>query len=107
MASTLAQLDQVSRLFGRFAALRKVSVSLATGRCYVLLGENGAGKSTLLRVLAGLLEPTLGTARIFTAGEVRQMIVEMAGGYLLIMSVSGAPAIAAENILVCVTKNAV
>jgi ABC-type multidrug transport system ATPase subunit len=69
MATILAQLDNVSRLFGRFPALRKVSVSFAAGRCYVLLGENGAGKSTLLRVLAGLLEPTLGTARIFTAGK--------------------------------------
>jgi heme ABC exporter ATP-binding subunit CcmA len=62
----LVQLDNVSRMFGRFPALRKVSISFISGRCYVLLGENGAGKSTLLRILAGLLEPTLGTARIFT-----------------------------------------
>ena len=83
MASTLAQLDQVSRLFGRFAALRKVSMSLAAGRCYVLLGENGAGKSTLLRVLAGLLEPTLGTARIFTAGQAAKIAEQRARiGYM-------------------------
>jgi heme ABC exporter ATP-binding subunit CcmA len=69
MAPVLAQLDNVSRIFGRFAALRKVSISFHSGCCYVLLGENGAGKSTLLRILAGLLEPTLGTARIFTAGK--------------------------------------
>src|ERR1700689_1999555 len=83
MASTLAQLDQVSRLFGRFAALRKISVSLAAGRCYFLLGENGAGKSTLLRVLAGLLEPTLGTARIFTAGKAEEIAEQRARiGYM-------------------------
>jgi ABC-type multidrug transport system ATPase subunit len=69
MASVLAQLDNVSRLFGRFPAVRKVSLSLDFGRCYVLLGENGAGKSTLLRILAGLLEPTMGTARIFSEGK--------------------------------------
>jgi heme ABC exporter ATP-binding subunit CcmA len=69
MAPVLAQLDNVSRIFGRFPALRKVSVSFTSGCCYVLLGENGAGKSTLLRILAGLLEPTMGTARIFTAGK--------------------------------------
>ena len=69
MATVLAQLDTVSRLFGRFPALRKISASFAVGRCYVLLGENGAGKSTLLRVLAGLLEPTVGTAQMFTAGQ--------------------------------------
>jgi heme ABC exporter ATP-binding subunit CcmA len=64
----LVQLDNVSRMFGRFPALRKVSLDLMAGRCYVLLGENGAGKSTLLRILAGLLEPTQGAARIFTEG---------------------------------------
>ena len=70
MASVLAQLDNVSRLFGRFPALRKVSLQLQiAGSCYVLLGENGAGKSTLLRILAGLLEPTVGAARIFNEGK--------------------------------------
>jgi heme ABC exporter ATP-binding subunit CcmA len=69
MAPVLAQLDNVSRIYGRFPALRKVSVSLNAGCCYVLLGENGAGKSTLLRILAGLLEPTMGTARIFIGGK--------------------------------------
>jgi ABC-type multidrug transport system ATPase subunit len=54
----LVQLDNVSRMFGRFPALRKVSFSFIAGHCYVLLGENGAGKSTLLRILAGLLEPS-------------------------------------------------
>ncbi len=43
--------------------------SLEAGRCYVLLGENGAGKSTLLRVLAGLLEPTIGAAYFFIDGK--------------------------------------
>lgn len=60
-----ARVDQVSKLFGSFAALRQVSVDLEPGRCYVLLGENGAGKSTLLRVLAGLLRPSFGTVRAF------------------------------------------
>jgi heme ABC exporter ATP-binding subunit CcmA len=65
----LVQLDNVSRMFGRFPALRKVSLDLMAGRCYVLLGENGAGKSTLLRILAGLLDPTLGTARMLSEGK--------------------------------------
>jgi ABC-type multidrug transport system ATPase subunit len=69
MASVLAQLDNVSRLFGRFPALRKISIGFETSRCYVLLGENGAGKSTLLRILAGLLEPTIGNASFFMDGK--------------------------------------
>jgi heme ABC exporter ATP-binding subunit CcmA len=60
----LATLRDVSKLFGRFAALRHVTASFDSGRCYVLMGENGAGKSTLLRVLAGLLRPTLGVVRV-------------------------------------------
>ena len=60
-----AQLVQVSKLFGSFAALRQVSVDFEPGRCYVLIGENGAGKSTLLRILAGLLHPTQGTVKVF------------------------------------------
>lgn len=68
---TIAELDTVSKLFGAFAALRKVSLTLEQGRCYVLLGENGAGKSTLLRALAGLLRPSYGTIRIL-GGNVSQ-----------------------------------
>ncbi|MFP5206848.1 MAG: ATP-binding cassette domain-containing protein, partial [Acidobacteriota bacterium] len=64
-ATSIAQVLEVSKLFGSFAALRQVSVNLEPGRCYVLLGENGAGKSTLLRILAGLLRPSFGTVRAF------------------------------------------
>jgi heme ABC exporter ATP-binding subunit CcmA len=64
-----AGLDNVSKLFGSFAALRQVSVEFEQGRCYVLLGENGAGKSTLLRILAGLLRPSFGTVTVFGETE--------------------------------------
>lgn len=64
-AALCARIDQVSKLFGSFAALRQVSVDIEPGRCYVLLGENGAGKSTLLRILAGLLRPTHGKVNVF------------------------------------------
>jgi heme ABC exporter ATP-binding subunit CcmA len=68
-SSACARLDQVSKLFGSFAALRQVSVDLEPGRCYVLIGENGAGKSTLLRILAGLLRPTHGKVTLFGKHE--------------------------------------
>ena len=67
-----ARVEEVSKLFGSFAALRQVSVNLEPGRCYVLLGENGAGKSTLLRVLAGLLRPSFGKVRVFGDFEPQQ-----------------------------------
>jgi len=64
-SSHCVRLDQVSKLFGSFAALRQVSVDLEPGSCYVLIGENGAGKSTLLRVVAGLLRPSHGSVQVF------------------------------------------
>jgi heme ABC exporter ATP-binding subunit CcmA len=60
-----ARLEDVSKLFGSFAALRQVTADLEPGRCYVVIGENGAGKSTLLRILAGLLRPSFGTVTVF------------------------------------------
>jgi ABC-type multidrug transport system ATPase subunit len=59
-----ASLEGVSKLFGTFAAIRNVSLTIERGTITVLLGENGAGKSTLLRLLAGLTAPTHGTLEI-------------------------------------------
>jgi heme ABC exporter ATP-binding subunit CcmA len=59
------QVQNVSKIFGRTAALRDVSVELERGRFYVLRGENGAGKSTLMRIIAGLSHPTHGQVQIF------------------------------------------
>ena len=62
-------LNEVSKLYGRFAALRMVSGEFAAGRLYLILGENGAGKSTLLRVLAGLIEPSHGKLTILGSSD--------------------------------------
>jgi len=80
-----AQLETVSKVYGTFAALRKVSLTLESGRCYVLLGENGAGKSTLLRILAGLLRPTYGKVTVLgaTAQEARDRIGYMSHAPML------------------------
>ena len=61
---TAIELDRVGRDYGERAALRDVSLRLARGATLAVLGPNGAGKSTLLRVLAGLLRPHAGHARV-------------------------------------------
>jgi ABC-type multidrug transport system ATPase subunit len=58
-------IQNVSKRFGRFAALRGVSAEFDGGRFHAILGDNGAGKTTLLRALAGLAHPTQGTISIF------------------------------------------
>lgn len=64
-ATIAASLTDVSKLYGSFAALRKVSVEFPVGSSTMVLGDNGAGKSTLLRIVAGLIAPTRGTVRVF------------------------------------------
>jgi len=64
-AASAASLFEVSKLYGSFAALRKVSVEFAVGSSTVVLGDNGAGKSTLLRMIAGLIGPTRGTVHVY------------------------------------------
>jgi len=59
------QVENVSKVYGRTAAVRNLSLELQPGKFYVLRGENGAGKSTLLRMIAGLNEPTSGVIHIF------------------------------------------
>jgi heme exporter protein A len=54
----------VSRSYGERVALRDVSLRLQAGGTLVVLGPNGAGKSTLLRILATLLRPHAGRARV-------------------------------------------
>jgi len=60
MASAIS-LKEVTKLFGRFAALREVTADFSAGKLCAIFGENGAGKSTLLRIIAGLARPTRGT----------------------------------------------
>ena len=61
------ELERVERRFGERVALAEVSVSVPTGATLAVLGGNGAGKTTLLRVLAGLLRPHGGSARVLGA----------------------------------------
>lgn len=65
MQPVAARLEAVSKLYGGFAALRKVTVEFTAGSSTVVLGDNGAGKSTLLRLMAGLIAPTRGTVQVF------------------------------------------
>ena len=50
--------------FGALVAVKDVSFSVEKGQVVGLVGPNGAGKTTLMRMLATVLEPTAGTARL-------------------------------------------
>ncbi len=59
------EVEGVSKAFGTTLALDDVDLAVRPGGVVGLLGPNGAGKTTLVRVLATLLRPTTGSARIF------------------------------------------
>jgi len=54
----------LTRVFGELTAVDRVSLTIGVGEIFGLIGPNGAGKSTLIRMLATLLPPTSGTAKI-------------------------------------------
>jgi heme exporter protein A len=58
------ELQGLGRAYGERVALRDVTLTLEEGRTLVVFGPNGAGKTTLLRVLATLLRPHAGSARV-------------------------------------------
>src|SRR5262245_25611613 len=54
------RLENVTKLFGAHAALRDLTLDIADGEFFVLLGPTGAGKTTTLRLIAGLEKPNQG-----------------------------------------------
>ncbi|MEP2828372.1 ATP-binding cassette domain-containing protein [Parvibaculum sp.] len=57
-------IDGLSKHFGPFTAVDKISFSVAKGEVLGFLGPNGAGKSTTMKMVTGFLAPSAGTARV-------------------------------------------
>ncbi len=71
-SSALIETAHLTKRFGDFAAVDDVSLRVRAGEVLVLLGPNGAGKTTTTRMLAAILAPTSGWARIAGFDVVRQ-----------------------------------
>ena len=60
----MIELSHLTKKFGDLVAVSDLTLQVARGQFFAVLGPNAAGKTTLLRVLAGLLKPTSGAARV-------------------------------------------
>jgi ABC-2 type transport system ATP-binding protein len=58
------EVHDLTKRFGRFTAVDRVSFTVKRGEIFGFLGANGAGKSTTIRMLCGLLQATSGTASV-------------------------------------------
>lgn len=74
MSDEIVTVQQDSRVFGRTVALADVTLSVARGTVFGLVGENGAGKTTLIKHLLGLYRPEYGTVRVFGGDPVRDPV---------------------------------
>ncbi len=54
----------LTKKYGEFTALDNLNLSVEAGDCFGFIGPNGAGKTTTIKILATLLKPTWGEARI-------------------------------------------
>ena len=63
-AEAMIECDALTKRFGQFTAVDRVSFSAPKGSIFGFLGPNGSGKSTVIRMLCGILAPSGGHARI-------------------------------------------
>ena len=64
MDPTMIELNQLVKKFGDLTAVDNVSLRIAPGEFFAMLGPNAAGKTTTIKMLTGLVKPTSGSSRI-------------------------------------------
>ncbi len=79
----MIEVEHLSKIYGKTAAIQDVDFSVEAGEIVGFLGPNGAGKTTTMRILAGYIPATAGTARIagYDVHE-QSMAVRQRIGYL-------------------------
>lgn len=65
MSETILKATNISKIYGNYKALDKVSIEIKRGMIYGLIGENGAGKSTFMRAIMGLITTDEGDIELF------------------------------------------
>ncbi|MGH7613528.1 MAG: ABC transporter ATP-binding protein [Gemmatimonadales bacterium] len=64
MTDLAVDIRELTRRFGALTAVSRLTLQIARGEVFGLLGPNGSGKTTTIRMLCGLLDPTSGSATV-------------------------------------------
>ena len=80
MTGPVLEVQNLSKSYGDFQAVRELSFAVARGEVMGFLGPNGAGKTSTLRMVLGLLRPDAGSVRLFGAPWSRAILPRI--GYL-------------------------
>ncbi|MCF2140222.1 MAG: ABC transporter ATP-binding protein [Candidatus Lokiarchaeota archaeon] len=67
------ELQHLTKNFGKFTAVKNISLEIHRGECLGFLGPNGAGKSTTMKMIAYLLRPSKGIIKIRTDGQLKSL----------------------------------
>ncbi|MGO1923170.1 MAG: ATP-binding cassette domain-containing protein [Jeotgalicoccus sp.] len=65
MTNTILRASNISKIYGKYKALDKVSIEIKRGMVYGIIGANGAGKSTFMRTVMGLISTDEGDIELF------------------------------------------
>jgi len=60
----IVQTINLTKKYGKLVALNNLQLNIEEGECFGYIGPNGAGKTTTIKILATLLQPTWGEARV-------------------------------------------
>jgi ABC-2 type transport system ATP-binding protein len=77
----IIQTINLTKRYGKLVALSGLHLNIEEAECFGYIGPNGAGKTTTIRILATLLQPTWGEAKVcgFTVGYESRMIRPLIG----------------------------
>ena len=81
--SSVIEVFEASKAFGRQQVLDRVSLEVPSGCVFALLGENGAGKTTLIRSLLGYYNLQAGSIKVMGLNPAKQpLLVRRRVGYI-------------------------
>ncbi len=83
-ATAAIELRRLTKRFGHVTAVHNADLQIPQGQVFALLGPNGAGKTTTIKMVAGLVTPTEGTARVggYDIATQRSRAVQQLGAVL-------------------------